>query len=380
MSWKIPLFKTYSDQNDIEAVTNVLKRGTNWAVGKEITEFESKLAEFTGAKFALAFNSGTSALHTLLLACNVQNSEIIVPTFTFIATANAVLLTGATPVFAESESETFGLNVEDVEKKITERTKAVILIHYGGCASRDTEKIKKLCERKNIILLDDAAESLGASINDKKIGTLSHAAMFSFCQNKIISSGEGGAVVTNDQKLYEKMKLLRSCGRVEEGNKDYFTSIKDSDYLEVGYNFRMPTMNAALALSQLNKIDFLIKKRKSNAEYLTSQLSQIRGIKCPLPPAGFNHVYQMYTIILENNRTRDQLQSFLEKKKIMTKVYFNPIHMKTLYRRRFNYKEGDFPTTESISKKVLTLPLYPDMRKEELDYIIDNIKEFFYHS
>ena len=276
--WKMPFFKTYSDKDDIEAIAKVIKRGTNWAVGPEIQEFEYELAKFVGTKYALTFNSGTSALHTLLLACDVKGKEVIVPSFTFIATANAVILAGGIPVFAECESETFGLDAEDVRKKITSKTKAVIPIHYGGCACRDIEKLARLCNDNNLLLLDDAAESLGADVNGKKVGTFGTAAMFSFCQNKIISCGEGGVIVTENPKLYERMKLLRSLGRIEEVEGDYFSSIKDCDYLKVGFNFRMPTMNAALGLSQLRKINFeLMFLAKKDTNMHLCDLSSIQN-------------------------------------------------------------------------------------------------------
>jgi perosamine synthetase len=377
MNWKIPLFKTYSDQDDVDAVSKIILEGKNWAVGPEIKQFEEEIADFVGTKYALAFNSGTSALHVLLLACDVKGKEVIVPSFTFVATSNAVILAGGIPVFAESEPETFGLDAEDVKKRITEKTKAIVPIHFGGCACRDIEKLVQICKENNLLLLDDAAESLGAEANGKKVGTFGEAAMFSFCQNKIISCGEGGVIVTDNQESYEKMKLLRSLGRIEEVEGDYFSSTKDCDYLEAGFNFRMPTMNAALGISQLRKVNFLTHERKKNAAFLNQELSLIPEIKCPIPPIGFNHLYQMYTITLPNKQIRDQLQLFLESKMIMSKVYFNPVHLKTLYKVGYNFKEGDLPLTEELSSKVLTLPMSATLREEDLQYLSSSIKEFF---
>jgi len=375
--WKIPLFKSYWEEDDVNAVADVIRRGTYWAVGPEIAQFEKEIADFIGTKYALSFNSGTSALHTVLLAHGINSGEVIVPTFTFISTANSVLLAGAKPVFAESESETYGLDAEDVKEKITKKTRAIIPIHYGGLASRDIEILKELSEEKNILLIEDAAESLGSKINGKKVGTFGDSAMFSFCQNKVITTGEGGIILTNSKEIYENSKLIRSHGRVESKNDDYFSTIKDMDYIQIGYNFRMPTMIAALGLSQLKRFQKVTNMRRKNAQYLTKHLSMIPEIKTPKESEKQYHVYQMYTIQMEDNKQRDLLQSHLKKAGIMTKVYFEPIHLKTYYRNQFNYKEGDLPQTEKLSKKVITLPMYPSMKKEELDYMIGLIKKIF---
>jgi len=376
MNLKIPLFKMYHDEDDIEAVSKVIKRGTYWAIGPEIEEFEKKIAAFVGTRYALTFNSGTSALHTLLLAYDVKGKEVIVPSFSFIATANAVVLAGGIPVFAESEADTFGLDAEDVERRITKKTKAIIPLHYGGFPSRDIEKLRKIADQHNLFLIDDAAESLGASINHKNVGTFGHSAIFSFCQNKVISTGEGGVIVTDSKDVYEKAKLIRSHGRVELA-EDYFSTTQDNDYVEVGYNYRMPTMLAALGLSQLDKIKKIISLRRDKANYLSCNLSKIKGVSVPKELAGHFSVYQMYSILLENEETRNDLQEYLLKKGIMTKVYFNPIHLKTIYQVRFGCKENDLPSTEGLSRRVLTLPLYPHLNNEELDFIVLNIKNFF---
>jgi perosamine synthetase len=375
MEWKIPLFKTYSDQADVDSVSEVIKRGTFWAVGKEIEEFEKKLADYVETKYALAFNSGTSALHSLLLAYGIKDREVIVPSFTFIATANAVLLAEGKPVFAESENETFGLDFKSVKSKITEKTKAIILMHYAGLPARDTEKIRQLAKEKNIILIEDAAESLGASINEKMIGSFGDSSMFSFCQNKILAIGEGGLITTNNREIYEKCKLIRSQGRVEEA-EDYFASTGDNDYIIPGYNFRMPTICAALGLSQFNKIDKVISLRREKANYLNEKLLEIKEITLPKQLENHYQVYQMYTIQLPNKKIRDNLQNFLAENGIMTKVYFNPIHLKSVYSKQ-SWKEGELPITEEISNKVLTLPFYPQITFEELDFILNSIKKFF---
>ena len=376
MSWKIPLFKTYWDETDIESVTNVIKRGSYWATGPEIKEFEEKIAEYVGTKYAVTFNSGTSALHALLLAYDLkQGDEVIVPSFTFIATANAPLFVGAKPVFAEIEDRTYGLDPEDVKKRITPKTKAIIPIHYGGCPCLIRE-LKEIAEDHNLLLIEDAAESLGTKINDNKVGTFGDSAMFSFCQNKVISTGEGGAITTDSKEIYEKLKLIRSHGRLE--TQDYFSSTEYMDYVTLGYNFRMPTMNAALGLSQLKKIDKVIKMRRDKAEYMTKKLSRIKEITLPTAPPDYFHVYQMYTIRIDGTRQiRDRLIQYLGDKGISTKVYFEPVHLSYFYKNKFGFKGGDLPVTERIADQVLTFHTHPLLKNEEIDYISEEIDKFF---
>ena len=377
MKWKIPLFKSYWDQNDIDSITKVVKRGTYWATGPEIQEFENKIAEYVGTKYAISFNSGTSALHSLLLAYNIKSKEVIVPSFTFISTANAVLLAGGKTVFAETESQTYSLDAENVKEKITVKTKAIIPIHYGGLPSKDIFELKEITEDNNLLLIEDAAESLGSTYQGKKTGSFGDAAMFSFCQNKVITTGEGGIIVTDSKKIFEKMKLIRSHGRVESQNNDYFSTTKEMDYIDIGYNFRMPTMAAALGLSQLKKIDKIIKMRREKAEHYNQKLKDITEIVLPTEMQNQKHVYQMYTIQLKNKKIRDKLQKHLTKKGIMTKVYFHPIHLKTYYKNKFGYQKGDLPKTERLSEKVLTLPMYAAIPKKEIDYVSNSIKNYF---
>lgn len=377
MKWKIPLFKIYFDEEDVEAVNGVIRSGMSWAVGKEITNFENKIAEFVGTKHALVFNSGTSALHALLLAHDVRDMEVIVPSFTFIATANAVVLAGGRPVFAEIEEDTFGLNAEDVENRITEKTKAIIPMHYGGCPCRDIEKLRKISKKHGLVMIEDAAESFGSTFNGKMVGKFGDSAIFSFCQNKIITTGEGGAAITDSTEIYRKLKLIRSHGRSEKEKDGYFLSTEDTDYTEAGYNYRIPTMSAALGLSQMSKLDKIVKMRVSNADSMNKGISMLKEITIPTKPENSKHVYQLYTIKVKNEKTRDSLQGYLTKRGVMTKIYFNPIHLKNFYKKEYGYKRGDLPKTENISKRVLSLPMYPNLSKKDIDYITGKIKSFF---
>lgn len=371
--WKIPLYKIYTDDEDLALITKIIKRGQDWALGPEILEFENAIKNYVGTNYCLALNSGTSALHACLIAFGIgKNDRVIVPSFSFISTANAVLFVGGLPVFADVEETTFGLDPKSIENKLDKNTKAILPMDYGGLSCQINE-IKKIAENRKITLLEDAAESLGSSINGKKVGTISDAAIFSFCGNKVLTTGEGGAIVTNSRQIYEKIKLIRSHGRVEKSN--YFSDPLPSDYVDLGYNWRMSSITAALGISQLQKLDKIIKMRQENANYISSRISKIPHIKLPTPPHGYEHIYQMFTIRISNSQLRNDLQKFLTEKGIFSKVYFNPIHKTELYKKIV----GDvlLPVTEKTSKEVLTLPLYPNMTNEEKNYLIDSIIEFF---
>jgi len=376
MYWKIPLFKIYWDKEDTRAVNRAIERGMFWAIGPHVEEFEKGVSEYVGAKYSVVFNSGTSALHAVLLAHGIGNGdEIIVPSFTFIATANAPLFVGARPVFADIEDGTYGLDPEDVKEKITKKTKAIIPVHYGGspCLIRE---LKEIARDNGLILIEDAAEAFGAMVKGKKVGTFGNGAVLSFCSNKVITTGEGGAIVTDSKEVYEKLKLIRSHGRLEGG--DYFTSPEYMEYIDLGYNFRMSNITAALGVAQLKKAEKIIKMRRKNAEYLTKKLSMIDEIIPPSPPKGYFHVYQMYTIRLKKG-SRDNLSKYLAKNGIMAKVFFHPSHLTHFYRKKLGYRIK-LPITEDVSRRVLTLPMYPSLTRREIDYITKAVETFFEES
>jgi len=354
----------------------VIKRGAYWTTGPEVEELEKTVANYIGTKFGVSFNSGTSALHAVLLASGVgEGDEVIVPSFTFIATANSALFVGARPVFADIEERTYGLDPAGVQEKITSRTKAIIPIHYGGLPC-EIEALREIAEDHKLILIEDAAESIGASVNGRKVGSFGDAAMFSFCGNKVITTGEGGIIVTNSAEIREKLMLLKSHGRLE--SEPYFSTVKSLDYITLGYNWRVSSFTAALGLSQMKKLDKVVKMRRENADYLTSKLSEIDEIDTPNAPHGYFHIYQMYTIRVKAGKdVRDALKSHLAKKGIMSKVYFDPVHLTQFYKERFGHNEGELRVTEKISREVLTLPLFPTLTREEMNNIVESTVEFF---
>jgi len=374
MNWNIPLFKIYWDEDCLKEITEVIRSSMHWATGPKVEEFERAISEYLGVKYALTFNSGTSALHAALLAYKIgEGDRVIVPSFTFIATANAVLFVNAKPVFADIEEETFGLDPNDVNEKIDDKTRAIITVHYGGCPSKVRE-LKEIADENNILLIEDAAEAFGARIENQKVGSFGDSAILSFCQNKVITTGEGGAVVTNNETVYERLKLIRSHGRLED--QEYFTSTSSGEYVALGYNWRLSNILAALGLAQIRKVDKIIEMRREKASLLTKGLSGIKNITPPNPPSNYFHVYQLYTIRVKQN-LRDLLMTYLAKRGIASKVYFHPVHLTRFYKERFGFRGGELPVTEKLSKEVLSLPIYPTLTIEEINYVLGNIKSFF---
>lgn len=371
MGWKVPLFRIYWDEEDVKAVQRVIRSGMNWATGECTAEFEQRISSYIGVPYCLTFNSGTSALHAALLAHGLKKGEeVIVPSFTFIATANSAMFVGAKPVFADIEDRTFGLDPNSVIEKISKKTKAIIPVHYGGCPCQIRE-LKEIADDYGLLLIEDAAEAFGAKIGKTKVGCMGDSAVLSFCQNKIISTGEGGAVVTRSRELYEKMKLIRSHGRLE--TTDYFNSTGFMDYVALGYNFRMPNINAALGIAQMKKIDRIISDRRRTARYYKKALAHL-GHPCIVPgiPKDYYHVYQLFSILAQQ---RDGLMQHLEQHGIMTKIYFPPVHQTRYYHDTLKYNIS-LPVTERISKEIVSLPFYPGISRKEADLVVHTISGF----
>jgi perosamine synthetase len=375
---KIPLFKIYWDEEDVKAVSDSLRQGMNWAAGPNIVKFEEQLSKYIGRKYALVFNSGTSAMHSALIAYGIEkDDEVIIPSFSFIATSNVPLMVQAKPVFADIENETYGLDVEDVRRKITNKTKAIIPMHYGGVVARDIEKIREFAKEKKLLLIEDAAESFGAMFNGKKVGTFGDSAMFSFCQTKVFTTGEGGCIITDSEDLYEKMKLIRAHGRAENGN--YFTTGEYMDYVTLGYNYRMSDCVAALGVSQLNKIDKLISIRREKSFKMAGLLKDLKIDDIVIPEFSLDifHVYQEFHIRIKSGKlVRDALKKYLFDRGIGTRISFPPIHLTHYYKNVLGYNEK-LPITERIASETLTLPLYPNLSDEEMGYIQEQIKDFY---
>ena len=373
--WKIPLYKIYTDDEDLNLITKIIKRGNKWAIGPEVEQFEDAIKSYVGCDYCLTLNSGTSALHASFLAYELgKGDEIVVPSFTFISTVNSVLFVDAKPTFAEIEEANLGLDPEQIQKKISGNTKAIIPMDCGGLPCKIFE-IKEQIEDTELVLIEDAAEALGSSVKGTKVGSNADLSIFSFCGNKVLTTGEGGAITTNSKEIYEKIKLIRSHGRIDKIN--YFNNPHESSFQGVGYNWRLSTITACLGITQLEKLDKIVKMRQEHANFLSERLSKYPQIQVPKTSAEYTHIYQMYTIRLPNKIIRDKLHSHLLADGIFSKVYFYPIHLTDFYKNKFGTKSGMLPVTEKIADQVLTLPIYPNMTIEEKNLLIESIGMFF---
>jgi perosamine synthetase len=368
---EVPLFEIDWNESDIEAVSESIKRGGYWAKGPYVDEFESKLEQYLGVEHALVVNSGTTALVSALQGLGIgEGDEVIVPSFTFIATANAVRLTGAEPVFADIETQTYGLSPSDVESKITESTVGILPVHCYGTSCRIKE-LSDIANENEIRLIEDAAEVLGAKYNGQKLGTFGDASALSFCQNKITPTGEGGAVVTNDGNIAKEIELYRSHGRATD---DYFDSADSGHYVRLGTNIRMSDLTAALGCSQMERITTLIESRQQVAQRYDKYLKDIDGVHPHESLSSANHVYQLYTIELAEWVNRERVIEALRQSNISSKVYWDPPVHQTEYYTKTAEQIPTLPNTEKIASRVLSLPMYPGLSDKEIERVASGIR------
>lgn len=358
---KVPIAKPIIGEEEIENVVEVLKSGMI-AQGPKVMEFEEKFANWIGAKYGIATNSGTSALHVSLLACGIgEGDEVITTPFTFIASGNAIVYTGATPVFADIDLDTYTIDPDKIEDLITDKTKAILPVQLYGQAA-DMDKIREIAEKHDLKIIEDAAQAHGAEYNGEKVGTLGDMACFSFYPTKNMTTSEGGMITTNDEELAKKAQMFRAHGASERYHHD-----------EIGYNFRMTDIAAAIGLAQLNVIDEFNNKRISNANYLNEQLKDVEGIVTPKSPDNYKHVYHQYTIRVEKGN-RDDWVEFLTNKGIGTGIHYPiPLYNQPIYKKLGI--EGDCPLAEKAADNVISLPVHPSLTKEDLDLVVDAVKE-----
>lgn len=340
---------------------------TGWvsANGRFVNEFEEKFAEFCNVKYALSCANGTVSLHLALLGLGIgSGDEVIMPTLTYIATANSVKYCDATPVFVDSCEATFNIDVNKIEEKITKKTKAIMPVHlYGlGC---DMDKINALAKKYNLYVIEDAAEAHGAMVHGKPAGSMSDVASFSFFGNKIITSGEGGMVVTNNEELYRKMKLLKGQGM--DPNRRYW-------HVEIGYNYRMTNMQAAVGLAQLENIEWHMEQRKRIAALYKENLAGCESLFATQSvPDGYTHAYWMNNVILKPrvNKDRDQVMAEMEQRNIEMRPVFYPMHIMPPYLDN----AAKCPTAEYLSARGISLPTHALLSDEDIAYICRSIKE-----
>lgn len=368
----IPLFEIAWGREEVRNVVDSVGRGMYWAKGPYVDEFEERLEDYLGVNHALVVNSGTTALVSALEALEVgQGDEVIVPPFTFIATANAVKLVGADPVFADIERTTYGLDPHAVESKITEDTAAIMPVYVYGSVPR-IERLQELAEEYDVALIEDAAAALGAEVGARRAGTFGDVAAFSFAQNKIVATGEGGAVVTDDEDIAKRVKLYRSHGRA---TSNYFESSGTGQYVSLGSNYRMPDVVAGIGCAQMSRVEDLIDGRRDVARTMSTKLGRIDGIEPFEGRTDGRHVYQLFTITLTSDLDRERYIQELKEQDIASKVYWDPVHLTDFYREEHGYTVGDFPVTEEIASRVLSLPIHPELSPTEIDRIVTAISD-----
>ncbi len=335
--------------------------------GKYIERFESAFADFCGVRYAVSCNSGTAALHVALLALGIgPGDEVIVPTLTFVATANAVSYCGARPRFVDIEPDTWTLDPALIEAKITARTKAILPVHlYGHVANMDA--ITEIARRHNLFVVEDAAEAHGAEFRGRRVGSVSDVAAFSFYGNKIISCGEGGMVVTDSEQLSRYAALLRGQGMALK--QRYWFPI-------IGYNYRMPNLTAAVGLAQLERIDWHLNRRREVASWYRDILRDVPGIAWQASREGMANVDWLFTIILDESIrvSRDDVIARLSERGVETRPVFYPMHVLPPY-QEMGEEDGEFPVAERIADTGLSLPTWAGLRHEDVVFVCDALRE-----
>lgn len=342
-----------------QAVMEVLDSGM-LAQGPRVKAFEEAFAEMCGVKHAIATSSGTTALHVALLAHGIgPGDEVITSAFTFIASANSILFTGARPVFVDIDPRTYNLDVQQIESVITPRTKAILPVHLYGLAC-DMDPIMSLAEKHGLAVIEDACQSHGAVYKGKKSGSFG-TGTFSLYPTKNMTSGEGGMITTNDPEIDEKCRVIRQHGM----RRRYYHD-------ELGFNFRMTDVHAAIGLAQLKKLDAFNAQRQANAKFLSENL---KGVVVPYIPEGQAHVFHQYTVRMSDGK-RDALRTHLQERGVGSEVYYPvPIHQQSFYVADLGYKDS-LPKTENAASEVLSLPVHTGLSTSDLDTIVAAVNEF----
>ncbi len=359
---KIPIAEPLFAGNELKYVSDCVNSGWISSIGKYIKRFEEEFSNFIGTKYGIATSNGTTALHLSLVTCGIgKDDEVIVPTLSFIATANCVAYTGAKPVFVDSEPNTWNIDPEKIKEKLTSKTKAIIPVHLYGHPA-DMDPIMDLAKDHSLIVIEDAAEAHGAEYKKKKVGGLGDAGCFSFFGNKIITTGEGGMITTNDEEIMKKAMMLRDHGMSKE--KRYW-------HPQIGYNYRMTNMQGAVGLAQTERIHEYIEIRRKNAELYNNHLGDISGITTPPEMEWAKNVYWMYSILIDKV-PRDEFTAILLDNGIDTRPFFYPMHTQPPYRDQSN---EELTVADDLSKRGFSLPSAPTLKEDQIDYICRIITE-----
>lgn len=347
-------------------------------LGPRTKQFEEDFAKYVGAKYAIAVTSCTAGIHLSLIAAGIKTGdEIITTPFTFVASVNPIIHLGAKPVMVDIDPITFNIDPDKIEEKITKRTKAILPVHYGGQAA-DMDKILRIAKKHNLKVIEDAAHGSGSSFGKKKIGTHGDLVNFSFHPVKNMSTGDGGMITTNNEEYASQLMMLRLHGMSKDAWKRHSATGSWRYDIEMpGYKYNMTDISAALGIQQLKKLDGFIKTRQDYAKIYDQAFSDIPEITIPVKAKNRDHIYSLYTILLDTSNlkiSRDEIVDTLKKAQIGVSVYFIPVHLFSYYKTAFKYKKGDFPQAEAVFEKIISLPLYPKMSPADLKYVIKTLK------
>jgi UDP-4-amino-4,6-dideoxy-N-acetyl-beta-L-altrosamine transaminase len=370
----LPYGHQWLDEEDIAAVAHVLKG--DWITqGPRIAEFEEKVARYCGVKYAVAVASGTAALHAACAVCGIsEGDEAITTPITFAATANAIVYCNGKPVFADIDSSTLNIDPDEIRKKITPRTRAIIPVDFTGCPA-DMDRIKAIAREKGLTVIEDAAHALGAEYHGQKVGCLADMTIFSFHPVKHITTGEGGMIVTDSEDYYNKLKIFRHHGITRDNSN------KDPWYYEIhnpGYNYRITDFQCALGISQLDKLNHFIKRRREIAATYNEAFADVNEIITPVEDKNVRAVYHIYVIQLRTERLRagrKEVFEALRAENIGVNVHYIPVHLHPYYQKEFGYKKGDYPRAEKYYERTITLPIFPRMTDEDIEDVIKAVRK-----
>ncbi len=371
---QVPLSSPDIVEKDIEAVVGVMK--TRFlSIGPKVVEFEKKMGNYAGTRYAVAVNSGTSALHLIIRGLGIgEGDKVITAPFSFIASSNCILFERARPLFVDIEEDTLNLDANKVEEKLESlngeklaKVKALLVVDVFGQPA-DWDRFIGIGKKYNLKLIEDSAEALGSEYKGKKCGSFGEAGVFAFYPNKQITTGEGGVLVTDNEELARLAKSMRSQGRGESGEW--------LDHERLGYNYRMDELSAALGCSQMERIEEILARRAKVAEMYTEKLAEVEEVQVPfIAPYVSRMSWFVYVIRLNKNINRDKVIKYLSEEGVQCKPYFTPIHLQPFYRKMFGYKEGDFPVTEDVTGRTIALPFFNNLQEEQIDYIVEKLRE-----
>lgn len=361
---RIPLSRPDVGPREVQAVLTVLQ--TDYlSIGPMVKRFEEAMAQIASTRYAVAVNSGTSGLHLLVRALGIQSGdEVITTSFSFVASSNCLLFENAVPVFADIDAKTLNIDPEDVERKITPRTRGILAVDVFGHPA-DYRRLEAIARKHNLVLIEDSCEAIGATYRGQKAGSFGHGGVFAFYPNKQITTGEGGVIVTNSEEVAELCRSMRNQGR---GSSEEWL-----EHVRLGYNYRMDELSAALGVAQAERFDELMAKRSAVAERYDRMLASLAGVSIPYRAPEVDVSWFLYVIQLDPAYDRDKVIRLLQDRGVGTRAYFQPIHLQKLYRERFGYRGGELPVTEEISRRTLALPFFSGLTEAEQEYVVESL-------